>query len=389
MNTIFFSWQSDLPNSDNRNFIEDVIKKSIKELNQNDFSLALSIDKDTNQLAGSPDIANSILTKISKSSAFIADISIINDNSSDRKMPNPNVLFELGYAVKQLGWENVICLFNTDSGSLEELPFDLRNRRVLTYSIKNKVKSDEKKKLIQIFKGIIRDNERRMELSREIIDYYNVDIYNQMILLLKNISKLLRPEENHGGISFKQINLTLSIVESEVKDAIADNSHLGFTLFKDYSEIENNFNSLLNKIIQVKYFNDTHYLPLINLIKTLRKWNRIQNRYIYLNDFLRSSVISDIYKVVGSQTERKLLLKRLDDNNHDIGKVIDFGDFKSAYSEDDLISTFRFNNQRYLEIYSEFILEIVNNINTWIELNDGEFLIDNVSMEFSIKNKEN
>ena len=216
-----------------------------------------------------------------------------------------------------------------------------------------------------------------------------MDIYNQMILLLKNISKLLRPEENHGGISFKQINLTLSIVESEVKDAIADNSHLGFTLFKDYSEIENNFNSLLNKIIQVKYFNDTHYLPLINLIKTLRKWNRIQNRYIYLNDFLRSSVISDIYKVVGSQTERKLLLKRLDDNNHDIGKVIDFGDFKSAYSEDDLISTFRFNNQRYLEIYSEFILEIVNNINTWIELNDGEFLIDNVSMEFSIKNKEN
>ena len=104
---------------------------------------------------------------------------------------------------------------------------------------------------------------------------------------------------------------------------------------------------------------------------------------------MRSSVISDIYKVVGSQTERKLLLKRLDDNNHDIGKVIDFGDFKSAYSEDDLISTFRFNNQRYLEIYSEFILEIVNNINTWIELNDGEFLIDNVSMEFSIKNKEN
>lgn len=53
--------------------------------------------------------------------------------------------------------------------------------------------------------------------------------------------------------------------------------------------------------------------------------------------------------------------------------MIDFGDFKSAYSEDDLISTFRFNNQRYLEIYSEFILEIVNNINTWIELNDGEF----------------
>ena len=155
MNTIFFSWQSDLPNSDNRNFIEDVIKKSIKELNQNDFSLVLSIDKDTNQLAGSPDIANSILTKISKSSAFIADISIINDNSSDRKMPNPNVLFELGYAVKQLGWENVICLFNTDSGSLEELPFDLRNRRVLTYSIKNKVKSDEKKKLIQEFYWIM------------------------------------------------------------------------------------------------------------------------------------------------------------------------------------------------------------------------------------------
>ena len=78
MNTIFFSWQSDLPNSYNRNLIENVIKSTLKKINrENNLSLVLDIDRNTDGLLGSPDIADSILKKIDKCDIFIADISIL------------------------------------------------------------------------------------------------------------------------------------------------------------------------------------------------------------------------------------------------------------------------------------------------------------------------
>jgi hypothetical protein len=41
-----------------------------------------------------------------------------------RRTPNPNVLVELGYALKALGDERVIVVVNTAFGKEELLPFD-------------------------------------------------------------------------------------------------------------------------------------------------------------------------------------------------------------------------------------------------------------------------
>ena len=100
MTTIFFSWQSDLPNKTNRNLIENSIKLALKKMNQDSpYSLITEIDRDTKGVLGSPDIVDSILTKIDKCGLFIADISIINSSLNGKRTPNPNVLFELGYAI--------------------------------------------------------------------------------------------------------------------------------------------------------------------------------------------------------------------------------------------------------------------------------------------------
>ena len=154
MNTIFFSWQSDLPNSYNRNLIENVIKSTLKKINrENNLSLVLDIDRNTDGLLGSPDIADSILKKIDKCDIFIADISIINKSSTFRKTPNPNVLFELGYAVSRIGWDRVICVFNSDYGDLKDIPFDLRNRRIIQYNSKDITRT--KQSLINLFEEIL------------------------------------------------------------------------------------------------------------------------------------------------------------------------------------------------------------------------------------------
>ena len=132
---IFYSWQSDCPPNTNRNFISAALEKAIEEIHKDESTdVEPVIDRDTLDLAGSPDISQSIFSKIDMASVFVCDVTII-DSKAARPTPNPNVLIELGYAVKSLGWNRVIMAMNTEFGKPEALPFDLRSKRVLTYCI--------------------------------------------------------------------------------------------------------------------------------------------------------------------------------------------------------------------------------------------------------------
>ena len=142
---IFYSWQSDLPNNTNRNFIEKSLEKAISEVN-NEQAIALKLDKDTVDRTGSPDIVQTIFEKIEDCFIFVADISIISKSEdTNKKVLNPNVLLELGYAQGVLGTENIIMLFNTATGDLEDLPFDLRGKRIMQYCCDESTESNQKK----------------------------------------------------------------------------------------------------------------------------------------------------------------------------------------------------------------------------------------------------
>jgi hypothetical protein len=135
---IFYSWQSDLDKKTNNHFIKGCIEKSLKKLNR-EIEFELSLDKDTQNNSGSPDIVDTIMRKIRAADIFICDVTIINNDWYHRlfklrKTPNPNVMIELGYAVKCLGWDRVICVANLTHCDLEDLPFDIRNNRIATYS---------------------------------------------------------------------------------------------------------------------------------------------------------------------------------------------------------------------------------------------------------------
>jgi len=131
---IFYSWQSDLPNKTNRTFIETALEKVAKSI-QGDSSIEVDpvIDRDTNGASGSPDISDTIFSKIDKAGIYVCDVSIINQVESGRLSPNPNVLIELGYAAKSLSWDKILLVCNTAFGKIEELPFDIRSRRIITY----------------------------------------------------------------------------------------------------------------------------------------------------------------------------------------------------------------------------------------------------------------
>lgn len=156
---VFYSWQSDLPNSTNRSFIQKALEEAAKSIRSDDsIEIDPVIDRDTAGVPGSPDIANTIFSKIDGSDIFACDVSIINQGDNSRPTPNPNVLIELGYALKELKSKRIIMIMNTDSGGPELLPFDLSKKRVSTYCINenNENKSKERKKLTQILDNAIR-----------------------------------------------------------------------------------------------------------------------------------------------------------------------------------------------------------------------------------------
>lgn len=140
---IFFSWQSDSPNKTNRSFIEKSIQKAISNVNKK-LNLCLELDKDTINRAGSPDIVNTILNKIENSFIFIADISLVIQDEH-KKSPNPNVLYELGYAHGIFSEENIIMIFNCNSGDIADLPFDLKNKRIMKYNCSEDMSEETKK----------------------------------------------------------------------------------------------------------------------------------------------------------------------------------------------------------------------------------------------------
>ena len=131
--TIFYSWQNDLDHKTHRNFIEKCIQKALKSVKK-EAHVVVDYDRDTKGLNGSPDITATIFDKIEKSVLFICDVSIINQESNQRKSPNPNVLIELGFAIHKLGWDRIICFFDSNTGDVEELPFDIRQKRVTVFN---------------------------------------------------------------------------------------------------------------------------------------------------------------------------------------------------------------------------------------------------------------
>lgn len=132
---VFYSWQSDRPNNTNRGLIQTALERAANSIRK-DQSLQVEpvIERDTAGVAGSPDIASTIFGKIETADVFVADVSLVTEDVAGRQTPNPNVLLELGFAVKALGWNRVILVINDRYGGPELLPFDLRMRRAIPYT---------------------------------------------------------------------------------------------------------------------------------------------------------------------------------------------------------------------------------------------------------------
>ncbi|MDQ4625023.1 hypothetical protein [Janthinobacterium lividum] len=146
---IFYSWQSDLPET--RNTIKSALKEAAKAVMKINPQLNVIVDEATRDLAGAPNIPSSIMAKIKGADMFVCDITTINPHAQDRRTPNPNVVFELGFAVASLGWDRVALMFDRSIGNFpSDMPFDFDRHRATTFESQAESKSSEFKKLASV-----------------------------------------------------------------------------------------------------------------------------------------------------------------------------------------------------------------------------------------------
>ena len=310
--SIFYSWQSDLSGKTNRYFIEDAIKKSLKEINK-DNRIVACIDRDTKDELGSPDIRSSIFHKINHSKFFVCDVSL-----NDNRVPNPNVLIELGYAIKVLGWSKIICLFNSQTGNIEDLPFDINHNRVTPY---NPELPDAKNKLAEIVSINVNDLFRRGKLYNPIEDHLKKKIDYIVLQIARNIVNLFDFE--------KEVNLSARLAEldelpiDKMAFLLSQTNTLGFYYFFDYEESQLKLEKLLDQLLSCEYFVDGWRAEVINLIDWLDMWNHTVDSH-FTPKLFKSSIDSS-YKIKDMHLENPInppksvmLLKHHKENQYSI-----------------------------------------------------------------------
>ncbi len=135
---IFWSWQSDTPGKTGRHFVREALAAAIETLKQppdieepseRERRESLHVDQDRAGVPGSPDLARTILEKIDKSAVFVGDVTAVGATfDNKKKLMNPNVAIELGYALRALTDRALVMVMNEHYGAREDLPFDLRHK---------------------------------------------------------------------------------------------------------------------------------------------------------------------------------------------------------------------------------------------------------------------
>lgn len=367
---IFYSWQSDLPSNKNRSFIESCIKQAIKLVyeKQKDIS-EINLESDSRNEIGTPDLSDSIFNKIDCCDIFIADISLINPKTNERITPNPNVMIELGYAAKALGWSNILCIYNVEFGKLEELPFDIRQRKPITYNT-TKEKAYEKLNLTKsISESIIEIIENRIIDKNEFIQTKRrIDLGLQAILI--DICSLLYKNKS-GAFKYDYARLLNSNI-TDIINLISDDNFLGFEFYKNILLNINEFTNFFKDELETYFLSDKEKRILAKMIYALRNYKQI----ILSDQFLDFKQISSEYKVIDGKdlnpknpSNTYLLLKALDAEK---GQVISSGNFEGI--DKSLLLNIYSVNDKMKNVYAKSLHDIISIINDWIRTTGNYFI---------------
>lgn len=143
----FYAWQSDTGQEFNRALIDRALREAAKRITD-DHSLGIEVlvDSDTEGVPGIPPVTETILKKIQDCDIFVPDVTFVASSASGKRIPNPNVMLEFGYALRAITHAAIMPVMNTAFGPPEELPFDMGHlRHPIQYKVDATAKDSERR----------------------------------------------------------------------------------------------------------------------------------------------------------------------------------------------------------------------------------------------------
>lgn len=185
--TIFFAWQLDTPSDQNKTFIWKALECAVTAAaSPACLEPSPRPESDTGGVAGSPNIIETIFKRIRSCAMFVADLTFTSKADSGKLCPNPNVLIELGYAARSIGWERTILVMNERYGTAKNLPFDiLQHRWPIEYRMSEHTSVGEKRfeKLSDALQAAVTSCQHhaleRAEEMADSLDTATIDIIGQ------------------------------------------------------------------------------------------------------------------------------------------------------------------------------------------------------------------
>jgi len=362
---VFYSWQSDLPNKTNRQFIRNSLEAALKIIHRDNRSISeYVIESDSRGESGTPELASTLFAKIDQCDIFAADVSIINSSLECRKVCNPNVLIELGYASSKLGWERILCIYNLSFGKIEELPFDIRHRKPIVYTADDKSLVNN---LVHQFQSIIDNHINSKKYFSSVKQ--EIDLALQAILI--DLTKIIFFEDSSKKYAY---TLILHFSEEELVRELFEKSILGFQLFKNNLPHLQEFIEFYNNQVYLNFLNDNERRTLAKIILQFKDLQKIiADPEIYeqvkLNDKL--GVVDATQLNTDNSRARYILVEKLDGEQ---AVVLDSGTFKK--SQLSLLTFYYRIKPEVINVFGRKIYELSVEINEWIRIT-GDYFIFN------------
>ncbi len=219
-------------------------------------------------------------------------------------------------------------------------------------------------------------NRSQKRLNKEAFEYRKMEVDREILSIINQLQKIVYPLEERD-FSTKGINEFLSIGKHHLEEVLSKNEYLGFQIFKKWEVSEDNLHKVLENSFMFKRLQNEQIASIISIIKSLRNLESVQQSEEL---YARTNKKVTSHKIVSGKElneeniklpDRYLLLKELGDNK---SQVADFGDFP-PYNINKLLQIFTIK-EKYLETYSSSILDLIGEINIWVDLTGGEFIID-------------
>ena len=269
-------------------------------------------------------------------------------------------------------------MYNKDFGNYNDLPFDLRNRRILDYTSKN-----GKDELSRKIESAISEMNKKGNLTNKILDFLKKDIDNEILGLLSHL--LLIVNDNSKQDLFAAIQGFLNMSQKDLYEELRDKKILGFYLLKQFNEYENKIYNHINKALSSPYYNREVLNSLIDIYEWFAEYDKFKRNY-FSQLFIKSEEKDDRFIVVkGSEIksnnlpERYILMEKLDDEK---GIVRNYGDFPIGYIP--VLTNYFTVNDEPLSKYCNILFLLIESINKWLEITNNEFIFD-FTKEFRIK----